>query len=591
MPVSVGILLLAAVLSFGAGKSKFAQEHNFTFFKILFAGVFLSSLFLYFPAYLMGAEGDFWAGWQAFLLSLLDAMQVLGGGGDFDTILDGIDTCPKALITCYRVWAATLFVLGPVCTVGFVLSMLKNMSARVQYWCAYFKDVYIFSDLNDRSLTLAKDIRNKEKKAAIVFANVAVGNEENADALAEVAKRMGAICFPKDVVTVNFKKHDPGKNIRFFAMGNDEAGNLDHALALVENYRDRENTHLYVFSNQIESELLLTAVDTGKVKVRRINEVLALINRMLYEEGHVLFETAQPAEDGIKHICAVVVGMGCYGTEMIKALAWFGQMDGYSLEIHGFDKDPLAEEKITALAPELMSAQYNGVQIPGEAQYTIQIHSGVDVTSATFAKEIEKLSNTTYVLVGLSDDTANIQTAVMLRTYFERLKIHPVIQAIVHNTRQKNALQGITNYQGQAYDITFLGDLEASYTREVMVSTELEEEALSRHLKWGKEEAFWAYEYNYRSSMASAIHRHARILCEIPGAAKKEEDLTKEERDIIEVLEHRRWNAYMRAEGYVYSKSKDPASRNDLGKMHHDLVDFASLSDAEKRKDGSVGTG
>ena len=90
--------------------------------------------------------------------------------------------------------------------------------------------------------------------------------------------------------------------------------------------------------------------------------------------------------------------------------------------------------------------------------------------------------------------------------------------------------------------------------------------------------------------MASAIHLKARQHCHIPGADKKEEDLTEQERDIIEKLEHRRWNAYMRAEGYIYSRSKDKSSRNDLAKMHHDLVDYASLSEEDKRKDSKVGT-
>ena len=46
----------------------------------------------------------------------------------------------------------------------------------------------------------------------------------------------------------------------------------------------------------------------------------------------------------------------------------------------------------------------------------------------------------------------------------------------------------------------------------------------------------------------------------------------------------------MRAEGYVYSGSKDKKSRNDLAKMHHDLVDYSALSEEDKRKDSSVGT-
>ena len=104
------------------------------------------------------------------------------------------------------------------------------------------------------------------------------------------------------------------------------------------------------------------------------------------------------------------------------------------------------------------------------------------------------------------------------------------------------------------------------------------------------DEDFWAYEYCYRSSVASAIHMKARKACRIPGADKKEDELTAAERDIIEVLEHRRWNAYMRSEGYIFSGSKDKASRNDLAKMHHDLVDFSSLSEEDKRKDSKVGT-
>ncbi len=584
--LSVLSLVLMAAVSLIINNSRFAKNHKFSLFKALFAGVFVATLFLFVPIH----NANFGGFWRTALLSAFNAMQVFTIGTEFSLITESMGFCPDALDTVYQVWASALFVLAPVFTFGFVLSLFKNISAYMKYLTAYFKEVYIFSELNERSLVLASDIVKNNKKAAIVFTDVFEDNEESIYELIEKAKKLGAICFKKDILVIDFKKHSSGKPISFFAIGGNETENLNQSLKLIENYRDRVDTHLYVFSTKIESELLLTTVNKGSVKVRRINEVQSLVNRVLYERGEMIFENACPLGDGTKQISAIVVGMGRHGTEMVKALSWFGQMDGYRLRINAFDKNPLAEDRFTVNAPELMSPEYNGVIVEGEAQYTINIHSGIDVDSVAFSEAIANITDATYVMVSLGNDDVNINTAVNLRMYFERMKIHPVIQAIVYNSEQKKALGGIKNYRGQEYDIEFIGDMESSYTEDVIIDSGLEEDALRRHMKWGKEEEFWNYEYNYRSSMASAIHMKARVKCGIAGAAKKEDELTEEERHIIESLEHRRWNAYMRAEGYVFSGSTDKSSRNDLAKMHHDLVDFASLTEEEKRKDSKVGT-
>lgn len=53
--------------------------------------------------------------------------------------------------------------------------------------------------------------------------------------------------------------------------------------------------------------------------------------------------------------------------------------------------------------------------------------------------------------------------------------------------------------------------MKSSYTEDVIIDSELEGNALEHHLKLGKEKECWIYEYNYRYSMASAIHMKARI--------------------------------------------------------------------------------
>ncbi len=588
--LSIGIIILSAMFSFAANKGKFTGKGKLNLFNSLFAGVFLSVLIVFLPVHWVTSVKDTFGLVRTVLLAIFNAMQVFTMGCEFGVVADSMDFCPDYLDRVYQMWVSIQFVVAPVFTFGFVLSLFKNISAYMKYMTSYFRDVYIFSELNEKSLALASDIKKNHGKSEIVFTDVFEGNEENSYELIESAKDIGAICFKKDILVVNFKRHLTKKAISFFTIGEDETENLNQTLKLIENYRDRKDVHIYVFSKKIESEGLLATIDRGNIKVRRINEAKSLINRVLYDNGEIIFESAVNTGGEDKVISAIVVGMGHHGTEMVKALSWFGQMDGYSLKINVFDKDPLAKEKFIAIAPELMSEKYNGKKIKGEAQYKIDIHPDTDVDTMTFASKIYEIEDASYVLVALGNDDVNIKTAINLRMYFERMGIRPVIQTIVYNSQQKNALIGLKNFRGQDYGIDFIGDIDSSYTEKVIIDSDLEEDALERHLKWGKEEEFWTYEYCYRSSMASAIHMKARIKCGILGATKLESELTEAERSSIEELEHRRWNAYMRAEGYIYSGSPNKNSRNDLGKMHHDLVPFEKLTEEEKRKDGSVGT-
>ncbi len=48
----------------------------------------------------------------------------------------------------------------------------------------------------------------------------------------------------------------------------------------------------------------------------------------------------------------------------------------------------------------------------------------------------------------------------------------------------------ITNYENQKYDIDFIGDIESIYSETVILDSPLAKEALSRHIKSGKEDDF-----------------------------------------------------------------------------------------------------
>ncbi|MDR1184988.1 MAG: hypothetical protein LBK67_09355 [Coriobacteriales bacterium] len=88
--------------------------------------------------------------------------------------------------------------------------------------------------------------------------------------------------------------------------------------------------------------------------------------------------------------------------------------------------------------------------------------------------------------------------------------------------------------------------------------------------------------------MAEVIHKDVRDLL---SAEMAEEDLSMDtgvavvsgKAETLAILEHRRWLAYMRAEGFVFSGSTDESSRYDQAKMHNLLVSYNNLPESEKK--------
>ena len=512
--------------------------------------------------------------------------------GDFEIIREFVEKIPEAYRIFFVAFAAILYIGAPITTATVVLSFFKNASAYSKMFFYRNHTFYIFSELNDRSVALAESIfETNNRKATIIFTDVFENDDEHSYETTLRAKKINAILFKDDITTIRFNRFSKRNDKKFFIIGEDENENIKHAIFIAKQYNSFRNCDLFVFSSNIETELLLDKIGKGNIRIRRINDIRSLIYRNLDKDGEMIFRNAIDKGGQFKEINAVLIGLGKHGTEMLKALAWFCQMDGYTLNVDVFDKDKFAESKFTAQCPELMSKEFNGVYYPDEAQYNIRIHSGVDTDTIEFTKTIHNMHDMTYVFVAMGTDEDNIRTAIRMRILAQQAHANPAIQAIVYNSDKKKALAGITNFKNQSYNIDFIGDERTCYSVNVVLNSELEQTALRRHLKWSdSEDEFFTYDYNYKSSMASAIHLKTRIKMGVPGADKAEADLTDEERDIIQRIEHRRWNAYMRSEGYIYSGSDDPSSRDDLGKMHHLLVHFDDLTEEEKAKDSQVGT-
>lgn len=565
---------------------------------ILGVGVVVAATLLFIPIYKSALNEDPCGSLEVFLIAVHNMIRLFVVDGEFSFITQNLHGSSVLVAKLYSVYFSVLFVFAPILTFGFIASFFKNFLEHLRYYYHYNADVFVFSHLNESSLALASDLNEKNDKRVFLFTNISVEEyEKDSDLMAKI-NRIHAICFKEDITAANLFFHNKKKCLTFLTIGEDQGENVKKALEITGKYRSRENTQVYVFATQVEAEIILSsAINTYKklaeeqgepfnIKIRRVNEVQSLILRNLYEKGYKkIFCSAIDDGSGVKKINAIVVGLGQHGTEMVKALAWFCQMDGYLVDINVFDLDPEAENKFRSLCPELM--EFSGkLDVDGEAKYTINIHSGINIASAEFDRMIAGLPQTTYAFVSLGDDERNIETAVKLRVMFERLKYEPEIQTIVYNSDKKKSLKDVENFKGQKYNIDFIGDMQSSFSESTVFASDLAEEALARHRSYGAdEESFWQYDYNYKSSVASVIHKQMKRLCGIPGIDKPKDQRTESELWGIRRLEHNRWNAYMRSEGYIYGGTVEKSGRNDLGKMHNCLVPFDKLPLAEQEKD------
>jgi len=461
-----------------------------------------------------------------------------------------VQTAPSALRLWAQSWAAALYLFAALLSMQYVLSFIKKYGARLWYLLGFFsKRVFVFSSQCPQSEALAKSLRER-LHARMAF-------------------------FDPDV---RLHMHRPGAEITLFAIGEDEPANVTQALRWIEKYRYRNHTTVCVFSESVESELLLGAAMAPRqgrqpgesFKVRRINPAQALVCRTLYAPpaplGDSIFGGAKDTGGEEKLICAVVFGLGRLGGEMAKALCWFGQMDGYKLQVHAFEKDPEAVRRFSESCPGLLEHRGKGGQ--GEDRYELELYTD----AAGFDAALRQIP-ATYVFVALGGDGKNLDMALNLRVLFEREGHTPDILAVVRDPEKARRLREgpLVNFKGKSYDITVVGSLEEQYAWETILDSELEKEACRRHVSYaGNDKDFYRFEYNFRSSMAAAIHAEWRRRRNIHD-------------DDAPELEHRRWNAYMRGQGYVY----DP-ERNDRAKTHPDLVSFQALSDREKEKDRAM---
>lgn len=532
-----------------------SRRKTSSFYRTLVAGTFFSAFTLFFAVYFYGnnpdlpnLNGNIFA--SAFT-SLFHSAKIFGKDNDFWKFVARLSEFTPKLEAFYKGYAAFLYIFAPLLTLGFILSFVKNLVPRLRYKIrAPWKKVYVFSELNEKSVTLAESVKRGQgecvcKKSffyklivsvgraitspVIVFTDVSAKKEEKNMELTERARAINSILFMRDLESVNFirvrpirkkKNGNSDRKYNFYLISDDESEKLRHAASVIDHY-NYTNVALYVVSDTPECKLFFSSYtkhgeDTVKLKLRRIDDIQSLVYRRLSENGIELFKRAAALntdkETRPSVISVIIVGLGRYGKEMLKSLAWYCQLPGFELKINAFDSDKNALDKMKAECPDLFNKDLNGVKNGSDAYYDIHIHPGVCVGSHSFEDEIRKIGDVTYAFVCLGNDEMNLNAAAELRRIIGRYD-ETVIESVVYDS---NIKKKIASYMAtppkpkkphETYNIRLIGDLESFYSVGTLADKTLEADALIVHQRWDSSEfTFYMSDYNYRSSVAKALH-------------------------------------------------------------------------------------
>ena len=599
----LSLLMLAAAGVFAAHVGKSYQSSRIaTPSRALAVGVFASGVLLFFPYYYgteFGNVPTLLRLWESFWLSVHHAIRLFVVDTGFDEIRHVSTLCGSTL---YAILGTVLLILAPLLTFTVILSFFRNFSAYRRFLLHPMAPVCVFSELNEKSLTLAKDIKRTSPETVLMFADVFEEDNEESYEITERAKELGAICFKKDMLSLNLRMHSRKSKLSFFAIAQEQSisgirrqvltastaedENIKQAYKLASDpyYSQRKNTYLYVFSSGTRGELLLENLPDTMVRVSLAEKYRPLVTREIHKHGkELLFDSAELLENGEKAIRVAIVGAGDFGLEMMRTILWHCQIDGYRLSIDVFDVDPDTEDRFSFLFPGLTSPEYNGVRKDGMPYYKLTFHSGVSVDTQTFLEKIDEGGYPTYILVALGKDELAVQTAVALRRHYRQVHCpyDPVIHTIIYDSANKKVFEGAHHWGGQCYDIRYFGDLETAYSTDTIIGSRLEDEALRMHMKYQRDteeglKSFYGNLYFKRASVAAAMYKDLLLsLGEIPNVP--EEAWSDEERLRFEKNEHRRWVAFMLTEGYVYSGSPNRRSMDRLGKTHHLMLPFDEL--------------
>ncbi|MBR2889754.1 MAG: hypothetical protein IKC09_05715 [Oscillospiraceae bacterium] len=349
----------------------------------------------------------------------------------------------ELLSAWYRYLDVTLNFVAPLCTTMILLSVLQ-MLGWVRFRLCFWRPVYCFSELNERSFAMANSVMEDWStgkgdffKPVLVFFKTEPHDDSVELQYRAEAQRLGAAFYRDPIHAVRLP--DPWlRRVKVFLIDKDEDSNMGTATRMKDwicpNRKRRFPGHytdsdILVFSTRESSEIvfdkLLAELKTrrerllgqrrakredARIDLHLVNETKLIAQKLLWE--HPLYETLEsPTGDDISML---MVGGGRLGMEILRTAMVCGVMD--TCRFHATVIDAEGERLRRQF-------QHTYGSLPESIRDAVKFREAdVDCTSFDRLLEDPELEPN-YIVVATGDDERNVTTAQFLQRYYARRTI------------------------------------------------------------------------------------------------------------------------------------------------------------------------
>ncbi len=558
------------------------------------------------------------------IYSILTAIQAGAAGAGYDELMPRVlninNPEHSGFDFAYRLFLQILMLIAPVFIGGIIIGFSHTLRTKLAYNLKkHAAEIICFSELNNHALTLAQTLLAERAAASattkgrplIVFCNFKPENTE--PDLIKAARNHGFILLASGEYAQVNRSHGA---LSFFEISQNADLNLVGAKKIIDYYQPLTKASpkiaIYLFTDQPEAEIIINSLDKKGITVLIIDKPVRLAYDLMFNQP--LYQALTKNNK----ISALIVGGGNLGTEMIKAIAWCGQLGSdYSLEIKVVDANAKHIAKTFALNyPEL-------------SHYSCPItFYEADITTIDFENILNQHGqDINYIVICLGAKEQGLKTALYLREYYLRQDLQfanlPLIHTFISNSIKYSYIPELKaqNKKGYLnYQIYPFGETKSFYSQTKIINSPIEKLAQNGQAFYSgsfiDEPDYQCYrrqiidsynqnEINKRSNRANIIHIKYKlfllgyqmqpVLAPLTEPQKEQAALNlkavKEKLanpvilEKLAIIEHQRWAAFQTAEGYrgadieqaqAYAKQSGD-HKNTMAKLHACICPWQQL--------------